>query len=286
MDGIDKLKNNATFIVFIGTVLGYALGFFFEWGYLSYYGIGFNYVQIKPLEIVFGAIAALFLMVVYDIASGFMLAYDRKNTYHRALGSICLVIILVALIVAILINTNVHMPKNILEEALLIIIGFFIVLGLAFYNVIKEYLNTKNFSKSLANHYKKIDDSYEKKRLSRSQKFTISLRLIPKLVEPLMWILVGLFLSFGLGHISAGYENKYVTILKSNSSIKQIVIRDYGDQLLLKPFDTKSQKLLDGFSIVASSGNTYINTVLKCTNSFISNPQSNDSIKTECPKAV
>ena len=56
------VKTDITLAVFTATVLGYAMAFMSEQGYLAKYGIPYDFIEISPGQIFNGAVATALLL--------------------------------------------------------------------------------------------------------------------------------------------------------------------------------------------------------------------------------
>jgi hypothetical protein len=194
----------------------------------------------------------------------------------------------VALIVALVFGRDAHTTKwAILSWVISLGVAALMIL-LIFLDALIDRLHGKSWDTALEDHFQnaKANRDKEKSKQAEEPGLVIRLSLIPELFLPLIIVIVIFGACFEFGRVTTGYQDHYVTILKPTGSIDQIVIRDYNDQLLLKPFDTKTEKLLPGFSIVTSVNQVFEPALLKCSATYIQNAKKNsgnNNMVAACP---
>jgi hypothetical protein len=282
-----NIINNPAILVFASTIVGYGLAFAYEFGYLGYYKIPANFIQISPLQIAFGSIFALVTITIVDIAVGIAeairLSLTPRNVINRAK-------IDVGVVTMLLIVGLIFLPPNINNGSSrgvssLVLIGVYLLLVvLMFLRPFILYRKYKNWEQSLKQSYEESDKAFwEQNNAKSNSSVRIELRIIPQFFKPGLFILVLIIACGVFGNSSANIDNRYVTIIRSKSEAKEIVVRQYNDNLLVKTFDTKTMKLKNGFSTKSAIGNSYDTTVLKCTKDVLSST-TETPIKQACPK--
>lgn len=284
----DKVRKSSGLQVFLATMLGYALAFFYEVGYLNFYGVSSNFVQIKPLQVISGVIVALITSAIYDIL--FALIDPRnRSTPRKYFDLVTFVLVLIGVTIGVISSAYIHGGVHQLELWGGCVLGIIFIDVVAFLPAIVSRIRGSSWDDALTSHIEQTRNRADAlhRKPNPETEVVLYLRLIPELLLATMLVGSALFGSYAFGKYSAQYDNKFMTIVVGNKSQEQIVIRDYGDQLITKPFDTKTKQLKPGFSIISATGENLRPAVLKCTHDFIATStrnQTNLSVLASCPR--
>jgi len=247
---IHKAKS-PTFLVFALTGVGYVLSGFYEMGYLSYYDINFSFAQITSWQLI---ASGLFTALIFNLFITFYqiyLAGDKKlklvtgkDKYKKQLRdymySLFAIILLTLPLAVVLKNSWV----------LLSFIGFTLLVFLIEHLFLLVYfIRSKDLESALLRFFKRQDAL--KKR--RDEDPTAVMKSIVGIILCFM-----IYSSF-LGYLSAmnvelfatsNTSGKEFTIIGSKHDGKyDVVVRNYGELILIKEFDTKAGTFEESFRV-------------------------------------
>ena len=249
--------------------MGYSLAYLYELGYLSYYGINDNFVNITPTQILKGSLAAIAAVIIWDalfsIYENRVVTYDKSQVRERfkremlEIFYVALCVLFVVLLIS-LASTTFFLFYIFLSIFLLVYI-------VTFLQILVKYLKLKSWSESLSAFFKDTD-----KRNSDSR--TKSKPLDMERVYFLSLILIACCASYLYGHVNAlpttqadtppttkisKIKVHQYTIVDTNDKYVQVVIRRYSDTLLIKEYDAKNKKFTDGFKTEKVEDKRFLN---------------------------
>jgi hypothetical protein len=262
----------SSLIIFGSTLAGYLLAYLYELGYLNYYGISENFVNIAPAQILYGSLAALAAAFVWDTLFSILenrnSTYDKSQVRDRFRGE--MLNIFYVFVCALFFVFIISLANTSFFLFFITLLFFVLVYLVILIQVLIKYLRLKRWDTSLAAFYKDIDKrandpKNKNKPLDMDRVYFITV------------ILIACFAAYAYGHVSAlpTSESKVkstsqahvlkqhtYTVVDSDNKYLQVVIRRYNDTLLIKSYDEKNKKFIEGFKTERVEDKSFTNKIL------------------------
>jgi hypothetical protein len=272
---LDKLKQSTTFLVFAASTTAYGLAYFYSSGYLAYFGITSQFAQITPGTILAGAITAVIMLAVMDILLGLHDSFQTNDPNRYAVAQVFVLLLLLVTISGLVLANLQESHKIILT--LLVSVGLgTIVCCLIFLDYIFNRFRGVTHKDALRRHMT-LSKERPLNGLGAKQESYIDfyLRLIPTILLPILIFGVACLASYLLGKSNANINDKSVTIIKSSSATKLVLVGEYGGDLLLKAYDSTHYLFIYEYRYRSSNDATFETKTLHCSIGYLNQKKHN-----------
>jgi hypothetical protein len=247
------------------------MAYCYEIGHFSYYQVDTGFINISIHQLFIAVIIVTVAIIASDatwaVAESIISKYDSRNAVHRTW-------LFIGLLTSVLIAFLVFVDTGIIgvhskQLGYLICLAVYVVLlPLSYYRAIYHLFKGSGMRKALELTYQETDKVRAEADIAAREKSFAKLRVLPHLIIPLVSFTIAAFACGAWGYLTATYQDRYVTIVDNRSPVAQILVRENGDTIITKSFDTQKQKLLPGFSVEHVAGTTFARRVLSCTGTY------------------
>lgn len=217
-------------------VAAYLAAFVYEAGYFTVFSIPLALVRVD-LTTVFIALGALVAVLVFVFALAntiYVLLPGSKGVIHR---SVVRIIFVLSPVVPFLVISGMRREQVFVVFAL----GSLVVMSL-----LVEFVFPLITQRQQTTYTKKLEAQEELDRRIRLPRSLIGNRISRPAIWATYAILVALVLSFNVGQGTALRQEEFLVTLSPSD---RVVLRIYGDTLILAPFDRATQEIQREFAI-------------------------------------
>lgn len=249
---------NSALTIFVCTVFAYVVAILYESTYLSAFGLGPDLIEISPVVIFYSIVTLVIAYGFIELESQFhyYFTYEDKilrsegRVYKRflylvldfatfSLYTIAFLSIITGVIISSIGTSTIYAALYIFAGSVAVVILIPIIFGA------KEMIASKSLSAGLASYFNRLDKSRESVELKKNKK------------EPFLneraWsciVLIAIALSLpGIYATASAHAEKSYYVWSSNGDIKSLVVKHYGKDIIIKDYDTRKKKFLDGFTL-------------------------------------
>lgn len=251
-----KINIDKTHLIFGIPLIGYLMAYIFELGYLKTYGIDHQFIKIDTLQLIQ---AVALSIIAFGLADFLFTNFpkEQKQGSHRQRFVSQIKQLLYLSFAALLLCSILYFAFN--KTVLLLIPGFFLFAVLIIFLMLTFYVvKHRNLEKALEAYVVRVDrqnEKYPPKRISNDRVYLAFIIMT-----------MGLFSYWGgslisrpaekneseSGLISKSVKNKNIkfktySVKTISDEEYKVLIRKYGDVLILKTYSKTSKTFKDGY---------------------------------------
>jgi hypothetical protein len=273
-------------LVFGATIIGYGMAYCYELGYLRRYNIDTSFISISISQIFTSALLVLVFTIILDVLWAIYKVarrrYDPDNVIHRTILYLSFLTLLLTVVLILCKIDFIHIEYKRIGYPVIVLVYFGVIL-LSFAKIAYAGYKSRDYYGALKEAYAASDAARQEHLSQYDPEASLNLTILPKLLTPIFILLILAFACATAGYTSAGYMDRYVTVISSQTNSVEFVVSNFNGTIITKEYDTQTKSLHPDYRVRNTVGNSYTRRVIRCTSSFKHTTAKTNDVLRHCP---